>query len=151
MSACRAGLCRQADAFESAGRVGTGQRADHAPVGRPTPFLSAYRLPEASPPRMPREPDDYPQKAAIPIDRHRQADRTSRHLSIDRPPHTRYNDSAPPDITTQPKSIERPMPCRYIDIRHRYRRGREVIPKGAAKRTNGAADRKGPELDLKRA
>ena len=46
---------------------------------------------------------DRPQKVATPIDRNRQADRTIRHLSIDRPPLTRYNDSAPSDVTTRPK------------------------------------------------
>ena len=130
MSACRVGLCRQADAPESAGRVGTCQRADLDPVGRPTPFLSACRHPEASPPRMPREPDDCPQKVARAIYQLRQADRTSRSQSIDRPPHTRYNDSVPPDITTHTKSIERPIPCRYIDMRQRYGRWRGIHQAG---------------------
>ena len=125
MSACRVGLCRQADAFESAGRVGTGQRADLDPVGRPTPFLSACRLPKASPPRVPREPDDRSQKVARAIYRLRRTDRTSRQQSIDRPPNTRCNDSVPPDITTHTKSIERPIPCRYIDMRQRCRRWRK--------------------------
>ena len=130
MSAGRVGLCRQADAPESAGRVGTCQHTDPAPVGRPTSFLSACRHPKTSPPRVPREPDDRPQKVAIPIDRLRRTDRTSRHLPLYRPPHTRYNDPAPPDITTQPKPIERPMSCRYIDIRQRYGRWRGIRQAG---------------------
>ena len=86
------------------------------------PFPSLRRISSNSPPcspRIPRGLGDRPQKAVRSTYRHRQADRTSRHLSIDRPPHTRYNDSIPPDISTRPKSIERPVPCRYIDIRHR--------------------------------
>ena len=125
MSAWRVGACRRADAPRSARRVGTGQRADPDPVGRPTPSIPACRLPKASPPRVPREPDDCSQKVARAIYRLRRTDRTSRQQSIDRPPNTRYNDSVPPDITTHTKSIERPIPCRYIDMRQRYGRWRK--------------------------
>ena len=130
MSAGRVGVCRRADTSRSACWVGTGQRADPDPVGRPTPFLSACRHPEASPPRVPREPDDCSQKVARAIYRLRRTDRTSRQQSIDRPPHTRYNDSVPPDITTHTKSIERPIPCRYIDMRQRYGRWRGIRQAG---------------------
>ena len=82
MSAGRVGVCRRADTSRSACWVGTCQRADPAPVGGPTPFLSACRHPEASPPRVPREPDNYPQKVAILIDQHQRADGTSRHLQL---------------------------------------------------------------------
>ena len=120
MSAWRVGACRRADAPGSARRVGTCQRADPDPVGRPTPSMPACQLSEASMPRIPRGLGDRPQKAVRSTYRHRQTDRTSRDQLIDRPPHTRYNDSTPFDISTRPKSIERPVPCRYIDICHRY-------------------------------
>ena len=84
--------------------------------------MPAYRHSEASMPRIPRGLGDRPQKVAKSTYRHRQTDRTSRGQLIDRPPHTRYNDSTPFDISTLPESIERPAPCRYIDIRHRYGR-----------------------------
>ena len=64
MSACWVGASRRADAPRSAGWVGTGQRADADPVGRPIPSMPACRLSEASLPRMPREPDDRPQRVA---------------------------------------------------------------------------------------
>ena len=119
-SACRVGASRRADAPRSARRVGTCQRADADPVGRPTPSMPTCQLSEASMPRIPRGLGDRPQKAVRSTYRQRQADRTSRDQLIDRPPHTRYNDSTPFDISTRPESIERPTPCRYIDICHRY-------------------------------
>ena len=106
----------------SACRVGACQRADPDPVSRPPPSIPACRLSEASMPRIPRGLGDRPQKAVRSTYRHRQTDRSSRDQLIDRPPHTRYNDSTPSDISTRPESIERPAPCRYIDMHHRYGR-----------------------------
>ena len=108
MSACRVGVCRRADTSRSACWVGTCQRADPNPVGRPTPFLSACRHPKASPPRVPREPDDCSQKVARAIYRLRRTDRT-----------------------TRLESIERPLPCRYIDMRQRYVRWRGIRQAGS--------------------
>ena len=114
MSAGRVGVCRRADTSRSPCWVGTCQRADPDPVGRPTPFLSACRLPEASPPKAPREPDDCSQKVARAIYRLRRTDRT-----------------------TRLESIERPRPCRYIDMRQRYGRWRGI--RQAGPRWAGAA------------
>ena len=119
MSVYRVGVCRYTEPRESGYRIGVCRYTDPDPVGIPTPSESVARHSKAGIPTLPRGSGDCPQKVAKPIYRHRQADRTSRNQSIDRPPYTRYNDSTPPDISTQPKSLERPAPCRYIDIRHR--------------------------------
>ena len=93
-----------------------------AQVGRPRYPQSVDRVVRVGRPKSPRGSGGRPQKVARAIYRLRQADRTSRSQSIDRPPHTRYNDSTPFDISTRPESIERPAPCRYIDMHHRYGR-----------------------------